>query len=145
MLTLAARHVCAGSNAVPVDIFHSRMTPAAVRRLVADAAAANMNMLRVWGGGLYYRDEFYDACDAVGLMVWQEAMFACSLYPANQEFLDDVRPLDLCPSPLPPSFACPPASLLTRLLRWAALLHWSWSVEPVFNQHAVVMLEQSLQ
>jgi beta-galactosidase/beta-glucuronidase len=80
----------AGANAVPVDIFHSRMTPEAVRELVASAADANMNMIRVWGGGLYYRDEFYDACDAAGLMVWQEAMFACSLYPANQAFLEDV-------------------------------------------------------
>ena len=72
------------------------MTPDAVRRLVDDAAAANMNMLRVWGGGLYYRDEFYDACDAAGLMVWQEAMFACSLYPADRAFLDDVRARPSC-------------------------------------------------
>ena len=91
----------AGANAVPVDIFHSRMTPAAVRELVASAADANMNMIRVWGGGLYYRDEFYDACDAAGLMVWQEAMFACSLYPANAAFLEDVRGP---PCAGPPSF-----------------------------------------
>ena len=86
-----ARICVVGANAVPVDIFHSRQTPQAVRDLVASAADANMNMIRVWGGGLYFRDEFYDACDSAGLLVWQEAMFACSLYPANQAFLDDVR------------------------------------------------------
>ncbi|CAK0764706.1 hypothetical protein CVIRNUC_003185 [Coccomyxa viridis] len=80
-----------GSNAVPVDIFHSKSTVSAVKGLVSAAIDANMNMIRVWGGGMYYRDEFYDACDQAGLLVWQEAMFACSLYPANKAFLDDVR------------------------------------------------------
>lgn len=82
----------AGANAVPVDIFHSKSTVSAVTGLVSAALDANMNMIRVWGGGLYYRDEFYDACDQYGLLVWQEAMFACSLYPANKAFLDDVSP-----------------------------------------------------
>ena len=75
-----------------MDIFHSKSTVSAVTGLVSAALDANMNMIRVWGGGLYYRDEFYDACDQYGLLVWQEAMFACSLYPANQAFLDDVSP-----------------------------------------------------
>ena len=91
---LTAWHA-AGSNAVPVDIFHSKSTVSAVRGLVSAAIDANMNMIRVWGGGMYYRDEFYDACDQAGLLVWQEAMFACSLYPANKAFLDDVRPFIL--------------------------------------------------
>ncbi|CAL8468004.1 g7542 [Coccomyxa elongata] len=80
-----------GANSIPVDIFHSKSTPAAMRQLVDNAVDANMNMVRVWGGGMYYRDEFYDYCDRAGLMVWQEAMFACSLYPADSAFLDDVR------------------------------------------------------
>ena len=75
---------------MPVDIFHSKSTVSAVEGLVSAAIDANMNMVRVWGGGMYYRDEFYDACDRAGLLVWQEAMFACSLYPANKAFLDDV-------------------------------------------------------
>ena len=95
---------------MPVDVLHSRQTAQAVRDLVQSAADANMNMIRVWGGGLYYRDEFYDACDAAGLLVWQEAMFACSLYPANQAFLDDVR------GPLKPNaLSRPPASLTDDL------------------------------
>jgi beta-mannosidase len=76
---------------VPVDIFHSKETPAALRAMVQSAVDANMNMLRVWGGGLYYPDAFYDACDQMGVLVWQEAMFACSLYPSNSAFLDSVR------------------------------------------------------
>lgn len=73
-----------------MDIFHSKSTVSAVKGLVTAALDANMNMIRVWGGGMYYRDEFYDACDQSGLLIWQEAMFACSLYPANNAFLEDV-------------------------------------------------------
>ncbi len=75
-----------------MDIFHSKSTVSAVKGLVSAALDANMNMIRVWGGGMYYRDEFYDACDQSGLLIWQEAMFACSLYPANNAFLEDVSP-----------------------------------------------------
>ena len=85
----------AGANAIPVDIFHSKSTAAAMRQLVDTAVDANMNMIRIWGGGMYYRDDFYDYCDRAGMLVWQEAMFACSLYPADADFLDNVPPLPL--------------------------------------------------
>jgi beta-mannosidase len=58
---------------------------------VASARDANMNMLRVWGGGIYESDDFYDTCDEMGILLWQEFMFACSMYPATPEFLDNVR------------------------------------------------------
>jgi len=80
-----------GANWIPADSFPTRITKAKYRQLVASARDANMNMLRVWGGGIYESDDFYDACDEMGILLWQEFMFACSMYPANQEFLDNVR------------------------------------------------------
>ncbi len=80
-----------GANWIPADSFPSRMTSERYRWLLKSAADANMNMLRVWGGGIYETDEFYDLCDELGILVWQDFMFACSMYPGNTEFLDSVR------------------------------------------------------
>jgi beta-mannosidase len=81
-----------GANWIPDDGILSRMTPARYRQRVADAAAANMNMLRVWGGGLYEDDAFYDACDEMGITIWQDFMFACSAYPCSDaEFRASVE------------------------------------------------------
>nr|XP_054341510.1 beta-mannosidase isoform X3 [Pongo pygmaeus] len=68
-------------------------TPVAgwLRLLLQSVVDANMNTLRVWGGGIYERDEFYELCDELGIMVWQDFMFACALYPTDQGFLDSVR------------------------------------------------------
>ena len=60
-------------------------------RLMEAAVSANMNTLRVWGGGVYEQEAFYDMADQLGLLVWQDIMFACSMYPTNQDFLDSVR------------------------------------------------------
>jgi len=81
---------CKGANWIPCDSFPSRVTPDRYRQLLQDAAACHMNMLRVWGGGIYESDGFYDLCDELGLMVWQDFMFSCSLYPADERFLANV-------------------------------------------------------
>ncbi|HEY8879896.1 MAG TPA: hypothetical protein VIN03_20165, partial [Roseateles sp.] len=80
-----------GANWIPDDSLLERITPARYRERVAQAADAHMNMLRVWGGGIYEHEAFYEACDELGLLVWQDFMFACGLYPANADFLASVR------------------------------------------------------
>jgi len=80
-----------GANWIPDDSLLERITPERYRERVGQAAAANMNMLRVWGGGVYEQEAFYEACDEQGLLIWQDFMFACGVYPANAEFLASVR------------------------------------------------------
>jgi beta-mannosidase len=60
-------------------------------RLLKSAVDANMNMLRVWGGGYYPENMFYDLCDRYGILVWQDFMFACGIYPADADFFENVR------------------------------------------------------
>ena len=79
-----------GANWIPADALPARATPDAVRDLLTSAVEANMNMIRVWGGGQYEPDWFYDMCSEMGLLVWHDFMFSCSLYPAH-----DNRWLDL--------------------------------------------------
>ncbi len=80
-----------GANWIPLDALPSRQTQDRYRQLLRDMVRANMNMVRVWGGGQYERDLFYDLCDELGLLVWQDMMFSCSTYPADPAFLDNVR------------------------------------------------------
>ena len=80
-----------GANYIPCDIFLPRVTDSVYRRTIADAVDVNMNMLRVWGGGVYEDDRFYELCDENGIFVWQDFMFACSLYPADETYLASVR------------------------------------------------------
>ncbi len=82
---------CKGANLIPADALPSAATPELTEKLLHSAAAANMNMIRVWGGGRYEFDHFYDLCDELGLMVWQDFMFSCNLYPSTEEFLEEVR------------------------------------------------------
>ena len=79
-----------GANWIPADALNGRITVEGVRGLLQSAVDANMNMIRVWGGGRYEPDWFYDLCDEMGLMVWQDFMFACHLYPSTPEFLAEV-------------------------------------------------------
>jgi beta-mannosidase len=80
-----------GANWIPADAIPSRITPQVVRDLLESARAANMNMIRIWGGGQYEPDWFYEICDELGILVWHDFMFSCMSYPSNREFLDDVR------------------------------------------------------
>jgi len=80
-----------GANYIPQDNFPSRVSDSIYRALLTDVKGRNMNMLRVWGGGIYEKDVFYDICDELGIMVWQDFMFACAMYPGNQEFLENVN------------------------------------------------------
>ncbi len=77
---------CKGANWVPDTLFPTECTRERYRERVKQAADANMNMLRVWGGGFYEDDEFYRACDELGILVWQDFMFACAMYPEEAPF-----------------------------------------------------------
>ncbi|MBI9071343.1 MAG: glycoside hydrolase family 2 protein [Melioribacteraceae bacterium] len=80
-----------GANYIPQDNFQNRVKEDHYKYIVKSAADANMNMLRVWGGGIYEEDLFYNLCDENGILVWQDFIFACAMYPGNQEFLNSVR------------------------------------------------------
>lgn len=81
-----------GANWIPADALPERGTPEVVRELLSSAVDANMNMLRVWGGGQYEADWFYALCDELGILVWQDFMFSCNHYPATDpEWIASVR------------------------------------------------------
>jgi beta-mannosidase len=79
-----------GVNWIPDDVFPSRSTPDRVRERLRQACEANVDLVRVWGGGLYESDAFYEACDELGLLVWQDMAFACAAYPEHL-LVDEVR------------------------------------------------------
>jgi beta-mannosidase len=72
-----------GVNWIPDDVFPSRITPAQYRDRLTQAKAANVDMIRIWGGGIYEDDTFYETCDELGLMIWQDFLFACAAYPEH--------------------------------------------------------------
>ncbi|MBB3696901.1 hypothetical protein KMW28_22340 [Flammeovirga yaeyamensis] len=80
-----------GTNYIPGDMFLDRVSDEKMEETIKACADANMNMIRVWGGGTYEKDLFYDLCDKYGLLVWQDFMFACSLYPGDEAFVENVK------------------------------------------------------
>ncbi len=83
---------CKGANWIPDDIFLPRVTRESLARTLAMAGAAHMNTLRVWGGGAYESEDFYDLCDEMGFLVWQDFIFACGMYPDHLDwFRESVR------------------------------------------------------
>jgi beta-mannosidase len=81
---------CKGADYIPQDVFPARVKDEDLRKMVETMAASNFNMVRVWGGGYYPDDAFFEACDELGIMVWQDFMFACAMYPGDPEFLQNV-------------------------------------------------------
>ncbi|MEO7264548.1 MAG: hypothetical protein ABIW38_06520 [Ferruginibacter sp.] len=80
-----------GANYIPADVFLPRVKNADYRKILLMAKNANMNMLRVWGGGIYEADEFYDLCDSLNIYVWQDLMFAGAMYPGDKAFMQNVK------------------------------------------------------
>lgn len=80
-----------GANWIPAHSFVAGLTRADYARDLRSAAEAHMNMLRIWGGGIYESEDFHDLCDELGLMVWQDFMFACTRYPADETFVASTR------------------------------------------------------
>ena len=80
-----------GADYIPEDHLIGRVNPGTTRKLLAQCKAANFNVVRVWGGGYYPDDWFYDLCDEMGLMVWQDFMFACAVYDLTPEFEANIR------------------------------------------------------
>ncbi|MFI3299147.1 MAG: glycoside hydrolase family 2 TIM barrel-domain containing protein [Rikenellaceae bacterium] len=79
-----------GANYIPQDVFTPRVTRQKYEEFIKTCVESNYNMIRVWGGGIYEEDYFYELCDKYGIMVWQDFMFACALYPWDNKFLENV-------------------------------------------------------
>lgn len=79
-----------GANYIPNDVFLPRVDTSKYEHIISSAAKANMNMIRIWGGGIYENNLFYDLCDKYGIMVWHDFMFACAMYPGTNKFYDEV-------------------------------------------------------
>ncbi len=80
-----------GANYIPQHSMQNRVTTQDYKTLLNDVVAANMNMLRVWGGGIYEDDLFYELCDEKGILIWQDFMYACAMYPGDEAFLENAK------------------------------------------------------
>ncbi len=80
-----------GANYIPIQYFHEQADTEDYKLLIERCKQSNINMLRVWGGGIYEPDLFYDLCDEAGIMIWQDFMFACSMYPGDEGFMANLK------------------------------------------------------
>ncbi|MDR0476183.1 MAG: beta-mannosidase, partial [Treponema sp.] len=81
---------CKGGNWIPADSIYGRVSADKYKTLISEARECNFNMLRIWGGGIYERDEFYDLCDEMGILIWHDFMFACSFYPDDKDWYREL-------------------------------------------------------
>ncbi|MET4925891.1 glycoside hydrolase family 2 protein [Streptomyces sp. PSRA5] len=108
-----------GVNWIPDDVFPSRITPDRYRTRLTQAADAGVNLVRVWGGGIYESDDFYDVCDALGLLVWQDFPFACAAYPEEQPLRSEIE--------------AEARENVTRLMPHASLVLWNGNNENLWG------------
>ncbi|MCH2489795.1 MAG: glycoside hydrolase family 2 protein [Flavobacteriales bacterium] len=80
-----------GANYIPQDVFLPRVNTKQREALLKSVVDANMNMLRIWGGGVYEDNDFYERCDEKGILLWQDFMFACAMYPGDSRFMENVK------------------------------------------------------
>ncbi|MDZ7878267.1 MAG: glycoside hydrolase family 2 protein [Saprospiraceae bacterium] len=80
-----------GANIIPLHFFQEKVTSEMTEQVLESAKNSNMNMLRVWGGGIYQTDEFYNKCDEKGILIWQDFMYACAMYPGEDEFINNAK------------------------------------------------------
>ena len=80
-----------GANYIPNDVFPARVTDEMYQKVINTSKISNFNMLRIWGGGIYENDRLYDLCDQNGILVWQDFMFACAMFPGDDAFLENVK------------------------------------------------------
>jgi len=109
-----------GVNWIPDDCFPTRVDSARYRRRLEQAVDAGVDFVRVWGGGMYESEEFYDSCDELGLMVWQDFAFACAAYPQDQELWDEV--------------AAEAEDNVVRLMPHPSLVLWNGSNENIWGK-----------
>jgi len=108
-----------GANWIPDDVFVTRITPESLAASIADATDAGLNLLRVWGGGLYESDDFYDICDREGVLVWQDFLLACAAYSEDAELWDE--------------FEAEAREAVTRLTSHPSLVIWNGGNENIWG------------
>jgi beta-mannosidase len=108
-----------GANWIPDDCFLPRVTPDRYRERIGQARDANMNLLRVWGGGIFETDAFYEACDEAGLMVWQDFLFACAAYPEEEPVRGEVE--------------AEAREAIVRLMPYPSLVLWNGNNENIWG------------
>ena len=108
-----------GANWIPDDAFVTRLDRTTYERSIRDAVDARMNLLRVWGGGIYESDDFYDLCDELGILVWQDFLFACAAYSEGDELRGEVE--------------AEAREAVTRLSRHASLAVWNGNNENIWG------------